>query len=146
MTDKDAFMRRYALNARATLATVEVDINRYKNNQQDIQAEDQMHHVNFIRIDCSLLKQSLIAHCQAWQNKFITLLHNNSSTELKALHELFEKNTAELGTWFKCFCDVFLFSFALLLRWCMCALRSFVFSALCARKSRDQYANLHTAA
>ena len=75
--DKDAFMRRYAKANRA-LGAFETDITRYKELQQDIQSEEGITNVGFIRIDSSPLKQSLVAHCHTWQTKFTQLLNNNA--------------------------------------------------------------------
>jgi len=94
-TDKAAFIRRYA-NTKRPLASFDMDITRYKNNQQDIQSEDPAHTVNFIRVDCTMLKASLVAHCQQWQSKLTNLLHHNANTELMALHEYFVSNTTKL--------------------------------------------------
>ena len=87
--DKDAFMRRYAKANRA-LGAFETDITRYKELQQDIQSEEGITNVGFIRIDSSPLKQSLVAHCHTWQTKFTQLLNNNAATELRVLYEHME--------------------------------------------------------
>ena len=44
-TDKMAFIRRYA-NTKRPLSSFDMDIQRYKNHQSDIQAEDNVHNVN----------------------------------------------------------------------------------------------------
>jgi dynein heavy chain len=90
-----AFIRRYA-NTKRPLASFDMDITRYKNHQQDIHSEDPSHTVAFIRIDCNLLKQSLVGHCQQWQQKLTTLLHHNATTELHALHDYMDNNTVAL--------------------------------------------------
>ena len=94
-TDKAAFIRRYA-NTKRPLSSFDLDITRYKNNQSDIQSEDVTHAVGFIKVDCSLLKAALVAHCQQWQAKLTNLLHHNASTELHALHTYFSDNTTRL--------------------------------------------------
>ena len=95
-TDKAAFIRRYA-NTRRPLSSFDLDITRYKNNQSDIQSEDVTHAVGFIKVDCSLLKAALVAHCQQWVAKLTHLLHHNASTELHALHSYFSDNTQRLS-------------------------------------------------
>lgn len=94
-TDKQAFIRRYAITKRP-LSSFDMDITRYKNNQQDIQSEESFHTVEFIRVDCSHLKASLVKHCQQWQLKLTNLLHHNANTELLSLHDLFSSNTTKL--------------------------------------------------
>eukprot|EP00966_Prymnesium_polylepis_P037842 878023-Prymnesium_polylepis.1 len=84
--DKDAFMRRYAKANRA-LTAFETDITRYKELQQDIQAEEGITNIGFIRIDCQPLKQALTQHCNTWQNKFTQLLNTNAATELSSMYD-----------------------------------------------------------
>ena len=60
--DKDAFMRRYAKANRA-LTAFETDITRYKELQHDIQSEEGVSNIGFIRIDSQPLKQALTQHC-----------------------------------------------------------------------------------
>ena len=71
-------------------AAFETDITRYKELQQDIQSEEGITNVGFIRIDSSPLKQSLVAHCHTWQTKFTQLLNNNAATELRGLYDHME--------------------------------------------------------
>jgi dynein heavy chain len=92
--DKDAFMRRYAKANRA-LTAFETDITRYKELAHDIQSEEGISNIGFIRIDCQPLKQALTSHCHAWQNKFTQLLNTNAATELTAL---FDHMTACMAT------------------------------------------------
>ena len=93
--DKDAYIRRYAKANRA-LSAFEADIQRYKELQNEIQAEDTIVNMNFICIDCSPLKQAIVAHCVGWQNKFTSLLHGNAIAELNDLRDLFASNTTRL--------------------------------------------------
>lgn len=93
--DKDAYMRRYA-NTKRPLSSYDMDITRYKCMQEDIQSEDPTRTARFIRIDCSRLKSSLVAHCIDWQNRLTMLLHSNATTELQSLRELMSSTTEEL--------------------------------------------------
>ena len=94
--DKDAYMRRYA-KANRTLTAFEADIQRYKDLQSEIQAEETIVNMNFICIDCSPLKQSIVGHCVAWQGKFTSLLHENAHNSLKEIRDLFSDNTSRLA-------------------------------------------------
>ena len=85
--DKDAFMRRYAKANRA-LTAFETDITRYKELQQDIQAEEGITNIGFIRIDCQPLKQALTAHCNTWQNKFTQVGRAARGPRQRPPHEL----------------------------------------------------------
>ncbi|KAJ3127608.1 Dynein heavy chain 2, axonemal, partial [Nowakowskiella sp. JEL0407] len=93
--NKDAFIRRYA-KLKPALSTFEADINRYNEVANNTQKEETLTNVNFVRLDCSLLKHSLVAHCNQWQNKLTSLLNSNASTELSNLHEMFQKRTKQL--------------------------------------------------
>ena len=88
--DKDAFMRRYAKAGRA-LTAFETDITRYKELQHDIQSEEGVSNIGFIRIDCQPLKQALMQHCNTWQGKFTQLLNSNAATELRGMFEHMEE-------------------------------------------------------
>lgn len=94
--DKDAYIRRYA-KANRTLAAFEADIQRYKDLQNEIQAEETIVNMNFICIDCSPLKQAIVGHCVSWQSKYTSLLHGNALNELKELREIFSDNTTRLA-------------------------------------------------
>eukprot|EP01116_Phalansterium_solitarium_P023771 TRINITY_DN849_c1_g1_i4.p1 TRINITY_DN849_c1_g1~~TRINITY_DN849_c1_g1_i4.p1 ORF type:complete len:3887 (-),score=1955.58 TRINITY_DN849_c1_g1_i4:123-11783(-) len=86
--DKEAYIRRYAKSNR-TLEVFEADIVEKQETQRQVEAEETIKQLKFLRLDCSLLKAALIGHCHAWQNKFTGLLAQNASNELRALLELF---------------------------------------------------------
>jgi dynein heavy chain len=93
--DKDAFIRRYA-KADRPLVQFDIDITIKKENQAEIQNAEMSHTINFIKIDCTLLKQSLVQHCQQWQGKLTGLLNQNAAKELKGLHQTFSSTTEKL--------------------------------------------------
>jgi len=95
-TDKDNFIRRYAKAGRP-LMQFDIDITRYRDAQVDImKGEDVNQTVNFIKIDCSLLKAALIDHCQQWQRHLTGLLNSNAKTELFELRDYVATTTASL--------------------------------------------------
>ncbi|KNC97489.1 uncharacterized protein SPPG_07404 [Spizellomyces punctatus DAOM BR117] len=93
--NKDAFIRRYA-KLKPALSTFDADINRYNEVANNTQKEETLTNINFARLDCSLLKHSLVSHCSAWQNKLTTLLNTNASTELNNLHKMFVEKAERL--------------------------------------------------
>ncbi|KAJ1345264.1 hypothetical protein BSLG_000778 [Batrachochytrium salamandrivorans] len=95
--NKDAFIRRYA-KLKPSLSTFDADINRYNEVANNTQKEETLTNVNFIRLDCSPLKQALVSHCSLWQNTLTALLNTNAATELTNLHKLFAQRTKELTT------------------------------------------------
>ena len=95
-TDKDNFIRRYAKAGRP-LMQFDIDITRYRDAQVDImKGEDVNQTVNFIKIDCSLLKTALIDHCQQWQRHLTGLLNSNAKTELFELRDYMANTTTAL--------------------------------------------------
>ncbi|EGF78014.1 hypothetical protein BATDEDRAFT_91203 [Batrachochytrium dendrobatidis JAM81] len=93
--NKDAFIRRYA-KLKPALSTFDADINRYNEVANNTQKEETLTNVNFIRLDCSLLKHELVSHCSAWQNKLTALLNANAAAELNNLYDMFVKKTDKL--------------------------------------------------
>jgi dynein heavy chain len=71
--NKDAFIRRYA-KLKPALSTFDGDISRYSEVANNTQKEETFTNVSFVRLDCSPLKHSLMAHCHAWQNKLTVYL------------------------------------------------------------------------
>ncbi|KAJ3091962.1 Dynein heavy chain 2, axonemal [Quaeritorhiza haematococci] len=95
--NKDAFIRRYA-KLKPALSTFDADINRYNEVANNTQKEETLTNIGFVRLDSSPLKQALVNHCHAWQNKLTTLLNTNAYTELTNLHEMFKKKAEKLRT------------------------------------------------
>ncbi|KAJ3335866.1 Dynein heavy chain 2, axonemal [Gonapodya sp. JEL0774] len=93
--NKDAFIRRYA-KLKPTLSTFDADISRYNEVANNTQKEETLTNINFIRLDCSPLKHALVSHCMAWQAKLTGLLNGSACSELRALHEMFERHTSKL--------------------------------------------------
>lgn len=94
--NKDAFVRRYA-KLKPLLSTFDSDINRYNEVANNIQKEETLRSVGFVRLDCSPLKQALVSHCNIWQNKLTSLLTSQADADVARLHKLFETKIAELG-------------------------------------------------
>ena len=94
-TDKEKFISRYAKTTR-TLEAFEADIVEKQENQKQIENEETITSISFVRLDCSPLKYSLIGHCAAWQNRFSGLLQQNAANELKSLHEFFGDSIKQL--------------------------------------------------
>ena len=95
--DKEAYVRRYA-KANRSLKNYNDDVTKYKDQQAEIQQENMTHMINFVQLDCGVLKARLVAHCQTWQQKLLGLLNHNARQGLQYLHDLFESNTATLTT------------------------------------------------
>eukprot|EP00750_Incisomonas_marina_P005719 INCI14099.2.p1 GENE.INCI14099.2~~INCI14099.2.p1 ORF type:complete len:3630 (-),score=727.81 INCI14099.2:1911-12800(-) len=96
-TDKDKFMANYESKVIAVaedpLAKFEADIAQFKGQQSLIQVEGVIHTIDFIKIDCSLLRSALVHHCIQWQNKHTELLNKRCFKDLQGLHDMFTENT-----------------------------------------------------
>ena len=95
--DKEAYIRRYS-KANRSLKNYNDDVTKYKDQQAEIQQENMTHMINFVQLDCILLKGDLMAHCQQWQQKLLGLLNQNARHGLDYLHDLFAENTSTLRT------------------------------------------------
>ena len=87
--DKETYIRKYA-KANRTPNHFDTDITRYRLQQQEIVGETSNHMINFVRVDCNVLKDSIVGHCLQVQNKLTGLLNAQGATELQAIFDLFK--------------------------------------------------------
>ena len=90
--NKDSFLLRYEQRNPA-VSIFDGDIARYTEVENNIQNQETIQTVQFILLDCSPLKFSLLGHCQEWQNRFTSLLLKLASQTLRRLIGCFEENT-----------------------------------------------------
>ena len=64
----------------------------------EIQNEFSSNVVWFVRVDCNLLKETLINHCVQFQNKLTGLLNQNGYQELKDIFDLFQRSKDNLSS------------------------------------------------
>jgi dynein heavy chain len=69
---------------------------RYTEVANNIQNEETFSNIQFIGLDCSPLKTSLIAHCLEWQTKFTTLLLRLATQTLDKLLAYFDENSQKV--------------------------------------------------
>lgn len=93
--DKDSFIRKYAKSNNPP-AKFDLDITRYRLQQSEINGETSTHVINFVRIDCNSLKDTLIGHCLQSQGKLTGLLNQNGVQELQEIYELFRTTREKL--------------------------------------------------
>ena len=91
-SDKDAFIRRYA-KANRSLAQFDFDITAYKDQQQDVQNEELSTSINYVKVECALLKASLVEHCLGWQTRLTSLLNSIAEAELNSITSMLSKST-----------------------------------------------------
>jgi dynein heavy chain, axonemal len=68
-------------------------IHQYKQSIRNLHTVATFIPKGFIRVDCSKIKESLLNHCQTWQNRLCSMLHDQAKKELFALHEEFYLKT-----------------------------------------------------
>ena len=94
-TAKDPFIQRYA-EARPPLFKFEADIGRYDELANSVQKEETLIPLNFMLLDSSPLKHTLVEHCTLWRSKFTDLLYDMACTDLKELTEFVTERTEKL--------------------------------------------------
>ena len=71
---------------------------RYKLQQTEISGELNFHAINFVRVDCNSLRESLLNHCSQFQGRLTGLLNQNGATELTAVVDTFVAGKVDLTT------------------------------------------------
>ena len=95
--DKDVYMRKQA-KANKSSSQFDVEITRFRAQQSDIYSETSTHVINFVRVDCNVLKDALVGHCLQCQTKLTGLLNQNGAQELEDIFALFRKSRIALST------------------------------------------------
>ncbi|XP_054656624.1 dynein axonemal heavy chain 2 [Dunckerocampus dactyliophorus] len=95
-TNKDSYIQRYQ-KLNQPVASFDADIHRYTEIETSIQQEETVTNFQFIVLDCSPLKTSLVQHCSHWQSKFMQLLVRIAGTQLKELHASMNHNAKRLS-------------------------------------------------
>uniref|UniRef100_A0A8C6R755 Dynein axonemal heavy chain 2 n=1 Tax=Nannospalax galili TaxID=1026970 RepID=A0A8C6R755_NANGA len=89
--NKDSFIRRYQ-RLNPPVSSFDADI--VANN---VQKEETVLNIQFVLLDCSHLKFSLVQHCNEWQNKFTTLLKEMAAGRLLELHTYLKENAEKIN-------------------------------------------------
>ncbi|XP_061138372.1 dynein axonemal heavy chain 2 [Syngnathus typhle] len=95
-TNKDNYIQRYQ-KLNQPVASFDADIHRYTEIETSIQQEETVTNFQFIVLDCSPLKTSLVQHCSRWQTKFMQLLVRIAGNSLKDMHASMNRNAKRLG-------------------------------------------------
>ena len=69
----------------------------YTEVANNVQKEETVTNIQFVLLDCSHLKFSLVQHCNEWQNKFATLLREMAAGRLLELHTYLKENAEKCG-------------------------------------------------
>uniref|UniRef100_A0A8C9P5P1 Dynein axonemal heavy chain 2 n=1 Tax=Spermophilus dauricus TaxID=99837 RepID=A0A8C9P5P1_SPEDA len=94
--NKDSFIRRYQ-RLNPPVSSFDADIARYTEVANNVQKEETVLNIQFVLLDCSHLKFSLVQHCNEWQNKFTTLLKEMAAGRLLELHTYLKENAEKIS-------------------------------------------------
>uniref|UniRef100_A0A8C4Z8H0 Dynein, axonemal, heavy chain 2 n=1 Tax=Gadus morhua TaxID=8049 RepID=A0A8C4Z8H0_GADMO len=94
--NKDPFIQRYQ-RFNTPVSTFDADIARYTEVANNIQNEETVLDIQFVLLDCSPLKSSLVQHCNEWQSKLTELLSLMASRQLTELHGFLQDNATRLS-------------------------------------------------
>ncbi|KAM6908918.1 dynein axonemal heavy chain 2 [Xenentodon cancila] len=94
--NKDSFIERYK-RLNAPVSSFDADIQRYSEKASSVQQEESVVNLQFVILDCSPLKSSLVEHCSEWQTKLTQLLSQLASTRLKQLYDFMHNKADRLG-------------------------------------------------
>ncbi|XP_031208338.1 dynein heavy chain 2, axonemal isoform X2 [Mastomys coucha] len=94
--NKDSFIRRYQ-RLNPPVSSFDADIARYTEVANNVQKEETVLNIQFVMLDCSHLKFSLVQHCNEWQNKFTTLLKEMAAGRLMDLHSYLKDNAEKIS-------------------------------------------------
>lgn len=92
--DKDLFMRKYE-SENPTAAQFDANIGRYTEIANNVQIQEAVIVVYFIRINCAELKKAVIEHCIEWQLKLCELLHNLTIQNINHVYDYVKFNSEE---------------------------------------------------
>ncbi|XP_039087571.1 dynein heavy chain 2, axonemal [Hyaena hyaena] len=94
--NKDSFIRRYQ-RLNPPVSSFDADIARYTEVANNVQKEETVLNIQFVLLDCSHLKFSLVQHCNEWQSKFTTLLKEMAARRLLELHTYLRENAEKIS-------------------------------------------------
>ena len=89
---KDAFFRRWRAQD-PRVSDFDQAITQYIELSNKAQQVDTLTNVEFILLDCSPLKFSIISHCEEWQNRFHNLLLDLASNKLNEICTFLSENS-----------------------------------------------------
>ncbi|KAM9717113.1 dynein axonemal heavy chain 2 [Menidia menidia] len=93
--NKDSFIQHYKTQNKP-VSSFDADIQRYSEKANSVQQEETVFNIQFVLLDCSPLKSSLVQHCIEWQTKFTQLLTQIASAHLEELIASMQENVNKL--------------------------------------------------
>lgn len=90
--DKNLFMIKYE-GENPTAAEFDANIGRYTEVANNVQIQEGVTVVHFIRINCGDLKKAIIEHCVEWQTKLCELLYKLTVQNIDDIYNYIKVNT-----------------------------------------------------
>ena len=103
--DKDSFLRKYSKSSRP-LEAFDRDISRFKEQHSLIHSQKSTYTAHFVELNFSGFKTHLQKLSTEFQVKLIELLHNETVSSLKTIHEYLEHNFYKIGRQMRTICDL----------------------------------------
>uniref|UniRef100_A0A8C3P4G2 Dynein axonemal heavy chain 2 n=1 Tax=Chrysemys picta bellii TaxID=8478 RepID=A0A8C3P4G2_CHRPI len=94
--NKDSFINRYR-HLNPLVSSFDADTARYMEVANNVQKEETVLNIQFVMLDCSHLKFSVVQHCNEWQNKLTNLLNEMASTQLQELYAYLQENAKKVS-------------------------------------------------
>ncbi|XP_043393066.1 dynein axonemal heavy chain 2 isoform X2 [Chelonia mydas] len=94
--NKDSFINRYR-HLNPLVSSFDADTARYMEVANNVQKEETVLSIQFVLLDCSHLKFSVVQHCNEWQNKLTNLLNEMASTRLQELYTYLQENAEKVS-------------------------------------------------
>uniref|UniRef100_A0A8D0HGT5 Dynein axonemal heavy chain 2 n=1 Tax=Sphenodon punctatus TaxID=8508 RepID=A0A8D0HGT5_SPHPU len=94
--NKDSFINRYR-HLNPLVSSFDADTARYMEVANNVQKEETVLSIQFVLLDCSHLKFSVVQHCIEWQNKLTNLLNEMASSRLQELYAYLQENAKNVS-------------------------------------------------
>ena len=97
MVKKDPFIKRYAsADPPPPLYKFDADISRYDEIANNTEKHESMVPIDFLQLDNTPIKFSIVEHCALWRQKFTTLLYDRAVNDMNELRNMLADTTAKL--------------------------------------------------
>nr|XP_015801752.2 dynein axonemal heavy chain 2 [Nothobranchius furzeri] len=93
--NKDNIINNYK-RQNPPLSSIDADIQRYSEKANSVDQEKACSCIQFVRVDCSPLKLSLVEHCREWKAKLTELLSQEACSRLQELYSTIQDNADRL--------------------------------------------------
>lgn len=98
LVKKDPFIKRYAsANPPPPLFKFDADISRYDEIANNTEKHENLVAIDYMQVDNSPIKYSIVEHCTEWGNKFTIVLYEKGVADMNELRDFLKNTTTRLG-------------------------------------------------